>query len=236
MQRWFGLMALLLAIAWSGPMPLQAQAPAAAPAEGPQYAVAYFSVAPASRSALVAAFNRYRDASRKQEGFVRFELFEQVGIPGAYVVVEAWRDQPAFEARAQAATTKEFQQAIQAHRITGYDERPYRNFTLSSPSPAAGGGDAVHVVSHVDTIGGEKGGGPDMVRRQAEASRKETGHLRYDVLQSPVRLNHFTVVETWANQRAFEAHLAASHTRQYREAMQPVTGSPIDERVYKRIE
>ena len=233
MQRWSGLlMALLLAVAWNGPPPLGAQAPA----DASQYAVAYFSVAPAGRTATIAAFNRYREASRKQDGFVRFELFEQVGIPGAFVVVETWRDQPAFEARAQASATKEFQQAIAPHRITGYDERPYRTMTVSPPSSAAAGGAAVHVVSHVDTIGGEKGGGPDMVRRQAEASRKEAGNVRYDVLQSPVRLNHFTVIETWPNQRAFEAHLAAPHTKQYREAMQPVTGSPIDERVYKKIE
>jgi quinol monooxygenase YgiN len=231
MQRWPGLLAVLFAVSFGIPTPLGAQAPA----DTTHYAVAYFSVAPASRAPMTAAFNRYRDASRKQDGFVRFELFEQVGVPGAYVAVETWRDQPALEARTQAAAAKEFQQAIQALRITGYDERPYRTFTLSPSSPAAGG-DAVHVVSHVDTIGGEMGGGPDMVRRMAEASRKEAGCVRYDVLQSPVRLNHFTVVETWASQRALEAHLAAAHTKQYREAMQPVTGSPIDERVYKRQE
>ena len=29
---------------------------------------------------------------------------------------------------------------------------------------------------------------------------------------------------------------AAAHTRQYRDAIQPMTGSPLDERVYKAIE
>ena len=88
----------------------------------------------------------------------------------------------------------------------------------------------------VDTIGGAQGGGPDLVRKHAEASRKEAGNLRFDVLQHTMRANHFTVVEAWASRRAFEAHAAAAHTKQYREAMQPVTGSPIDERVYRSVE
>jgi len=30
--------------------------------------------------------------------------------------------------------------------------------------------------------------------------------------------------------------VAAAHTRQYRDTLQPMTGSPLDERVYKGIE
>jgi quinol monooxygenase YgiN len=70
----------------------------------------------------------------------------------------------------------------------------------------------------------------------AEASRQERGVLRYDVLQHVMRANHFTVVETWANQAAYDAHAAAPHTKQYRETMVPVTGSPLDERIYKAVE
>jgi quinol monooxygenase YgiN len=51
-----------------------------------------------------------------------------------------------------------------------------------------------------------------------------------------MRANHFTIVETWRDQQAFDAHVAAAHTRQYRDDVQPLTGSPLDERVYKAIE
>jgi hypothetical protein len=33
-----------------------------------------------------------------------------------------------------------------------------------------------------------------------------------------------------------DAHAAAAHTRQYRDELQPMTGSPLDERVYKVVE
>jgi len=69
----------------------------------------------------------------------------------------------------------------------------------------------------------------------ATASRQEPGNLRFEVLQHAMRGNHFTVIEQWRNQDALEAHVATAHARAYRDALQPLTGSPLDERVYAPI-
>ena len=61
------------------------------------------------------------------------------------------------------------------------------------------------------------------------------GNLRFDVLQHATRGNHFTVIETWSGQKALDDHAAATHTRQYRDELQPLTGSPLDERIYKQL-
>ena len=204
-------------------------------ADTARYAVTYVSVRPAARMSAITAFRQYREASRKEAGYVRFELFEQLGPQGNFAIVETWKDQQAFDAHGGAAHTRQYRDALQPLRVTGYDERAYKTFTIA-PATATASSDALHVVSHVDTVGGEKGGGPDLVRKVAEASRQERGAVRYDVLQSMTRANHFTVIETWANQAAFDSHAAAPHTKQYREAMMPVTGSPLDERVYKLID
>ena len=66
-------------------------------------------------------------------------------------------------------------------------------------------------------------------------SRQEAGSLRFDVLQHAMRGNHFTVIEQWRNQDALDAHVATAHARAYRDALQPLTGSPLDERVYTPI-
>jgi quinol monooxygenase YgiN len=210
-------------------------APAQAPVDTLHYAVTYVSVAPSGSAPAAAAFQQYRDTSGKQDGFVRFELFEQVGRAGHFAIVETWRDAQAFDTHVNAPHTRRFRDVLQPLRLSGYDERPYKTFTVAAAKNAPGPG-AIHVVSHVDTIGGVQGGGPDLVRKVADTSRQEPGCLRYDVLQSTMRANHFTVVETWANQAAYDAHAAAPHTRQYRESVQPVTGSPLDERVYKAVE
>jgi quinol monooxygenase YgiN len=77
---------------------------------------------------------------------------------------------------------------------------------------------------------------PELLERLAEASRQDKGNIRFDVLQHAMRANHFTVVETWQSQSALDAHAAAAHTRQYRDQLQPMTGSPLDERVYNVVE
>ena len=123
--------------------------------------------------------------------------------------------------------------ALAPIRVSDYDQRPYKTLSIG-PAPPAANSRAVSVVSHVDVT-------PDprvaaMLRRLAEASRAEEGNLRFDVLQHTMRANHFTVIETWQSQKAFDAHVAAAHTRQYRDELQPLTGSPLDERVYKAVE
>jgi quinol monooxygenase YgiN len=94
----------------------------------------------------------------------------------------------------------------------------------------------VTVVSHVDIGGGAQIDVPALLRKLSEASRGEAGSIRFDVLQHTIRTNHFTVVEIWDSQQALDRHAAAGHTKQYRDEVQPVSGSPVDERVYKPLD
>jgi quinol monooxygenase YgiN len=150
-------------------------------------------------------------------------------------VFEIWRDQPAFDGR-DAAIQKTLLAALEPIRVAGYDQRPYKTLTLGNGS-AKPDSQAVYVISHVDVAPNLPGPPPGpLLRTLAEASRKEPGNVRFDVVQHTMRANHYTVVEGWRNLQAFDAHVAAPHTKQYRDALQPMTGSPLDERVFKAIE
>jgi quinol monooxygenase YgiN len=206
---------------------------AQAPADPAVYAVAYVDVMPSARAAAVAAFKAYRDASAREAGHVRIDVVEQTGRPAHFAVVETWRDQGAADSHAGSAAAKLFRQAIDKVRVSGYDERPYKPLSVAASRP----GGSVHVVSHVDIAGaGNLAGAAPMLQKLAEASRTEQGNVRFDVLQHAMRANHFTVVESWTNQAALDAHAAAVHTRQYRDVLQPMSGSPLDERVYLAVE
>lgn len=194
--------------------------------------VSYFEVMPSSAQPAEAALKQYRDMSRKDEGSIRIELFEQTGRAGHFSIIEAWRDQKAHDAHRMAAHTKELLSKLQPIRLSDHDQRPYK--TLSTGSAPAASDRTIYVISHVD-VGGQSDA-PNLLRRLAEASRKDEGNLRFDVLQHAMRANHFTVVETWQNQKALDAHAVAAHTRQYRDALQPLLGSPLDERLYKVVE
>ncbi len=208
------------------------QTPAAqAAADGTIYAVSYVEVMASAVSKAVAALKQYREANRGRDGFVRFDIFEQVGRPGHFALFEAWRDAAAFDAR--GASQKQLVDALAPIRVSDYDQRPYKAISVGPAAPPANSR-AVSVVSHVDVAPDPRVAG--MLKRLAEASRMEEGNVRFDVVQHTMRANHFTVVETWRDQKAFDAHVAAAHTRQYRDELQPMTGSPLDERVYKAIE
>jgi quinol monooxygenase YgiN len=208
---------------------------AQAQAEAAFYAVSYVEVVPSARAAAIAALKQYRDTSRQEEGYLRFNLLEQVGRPGHFAIIEAWTDQKAFDAHGTGAQAKPVRDALQSFRLSDYDQRPYKPLTAASAT-AVGRGQAIHVVAHVDTVGGGQADAPGLLRRLAEASRREQGCLQFDVLQHTMRANHFTVVEIWENQKALDAHAAALHTKQYRDALQPISGSPLDERLYKAVE
>ena len=198
------------------------------------YAVSYVDVMPASRGPAVAALKQYRDSSRKDDGYVRLEFFEQIGRPGHFAVLETWRDQKALDAHGMAAHTQQLLSTLQPIRSSGYDQRPYKTVTVG-PAPAGAAG-TIYVVTHVDTVPNPQNDPPGLLKRLAEASRSERGNVRFDILQHTMRANHFTIVEGWQSQGALDAHAAAAHTRQYRDTLQPMAGGPLDERLYKAVE
>lgn len=198
------------------------------------FAVAYVEMRPAAADSGRMALEAYRDATRQQTGCIGVEVFAQTGRPGHFAVLEAWRDQATFEAR-DAAAKQKLMDDLKPVRISGYDERPYRPLTIEADkAPAAARAQGVYVISHVDVAPGTPA--PALLSSLAEASRQEAANLRFDVLQHAQRANHFTVVEHWQSQAALDAHVAAAHTREYRDALQPLTGSPLDERVYTPLD
>src|SRR4029078_2139128 len=88
-----------------------------------------------------------RDASRKQDGFMRAEFFEQIGRPGHFAIVETWRDQKAFDAR-DAGTHTPLLDGREPIRVSGYDQRPYKTLSIGTSTPPSGK-QIVYVMSQV---------------------------------------------------------------------------------------
>src|SRR5689334_20637806 len=96
------------------------------------YTVAYVDVMPAAKATAVAAFKQYRETSRKETGFVRFELFEQAGRPGHLAIIETWSNPKALDGHAMAASVKEWRSKLDMIRLSDYDQRPYKTLTLGA--------------------------------------------------------------------------------------------------------
>ena len=195
------------------------------------HAVSYVEVNPSAKAAAVTALKGYHAASRMQEGFVRFEAFEQVGRPGHFVFIETWRDQAAFDGRS-AAIQKQLTDALQPLRLSDIDRRPYKTTTVAPIGKTTR--DTVYVINHVDASPQPQL--PMLLQRLADDSRRDDGNLRFDIIQHTQRANHYTVIEAWRDRKAADAHAIAPHTKQYREEFAPMAGSPVDERLFERVE
>ena len=95
---------------------------------------------------------------------------------------------------------------------------------------------AVYMVSYIEVMPSSQGEASALFRQYREASRKDGGNVRLEVLQQSGRPDHFALVEIWQDQQAREAHVMAAHTRQFREKFQPLSGSLYDERLYKALD
>ena len=193
--------------------------------------VTYLEVAPRSEGPAIALLKKHRDAARQESGNVEVELLQQSGQPDHFVILESWRDQASIAQHATSVATKSFFDALQPLQVSAADQRVFRDLAVGSTtqsSPAS----AVYVVTHVDTIPNPQRDATALLKRHAEESHRDEGSLVFNVFQQASRSNHFAVVEAWKDRSALDRHRAAPHTRQYRDEIQPLLGSPMDERLF----
>lgn len=103
---------------------------------------------------------------------------------------------------------------------------------FAGASRGQGAGDKLFVVTHVDLTPNNAAEGSKLLQQFTADSRHDPGVVRFELLQDNARPNHFTLVEVWENAKAFEAHESAEHTKSFREKLQPMLGSPFDERLH----
>ncbi len=103
---------------------------------------------------------------------------------------------------------------------------------IAFASAAVAAEEPLYVVTHVNVMPKFTAPGRELLAQFAVDSRKDAGAVRIEVLEELGRPNHSTVVEVWESRKAYDDHLAADHTRDYRAKLQPMLGSPFDERLH----
>jgi quinol monooxygenase YgiN len=199
------------------------------------YMVSYIEVTPSPQGETMALLRQYREASRKEEGNVRLEVLQQNGRPDHFVLLETWKDQRALDAHAMTTHTAQWREKLQPLRVSPFDQRLHKGLAIGSAlaAPAAG---ATYVVTHADAVPSGKDEALVLLKQLAETSRNDDGNVRFEVLQQSSRQNHCTIVEIWQDQKARTAHVRAGHTKQFREKLQPLSGSLYDERLYTALD
>jgi len=101
--------------------------------------------------------------------------------------------------------------------------------SVAAPAQTQG---PVYVITHIDLMPANTLAGVALLKQFAAATLKETGCTRFEVLQQDGRPNHLTLVAIWKDRKGFDAHDSAAYTKRFREKIQPLIGSPWDERLH----
>ena len=197
------------------------------------YTVTYVEVVPPAAAQGADILRQYRDASRQDEGAVRFEVLQRLERPNQFTVPAAWTDQQAFQAHTATGHLRQLNERLAPLLAAPNDTREHHGLALGNATAARDG--TVTAVTHVDVIPPEKDNGVAALTRLAQDSRSHEGNLRFEVWQQTNRPNHFTVVETWADRAAFDAHAMAAQTKEFRTKLATMTGALYDERLYSTL-
>jgi quinol monooxygenase YgiN len=134
-----------------------------------------------------------------------------------------------------AAATKEARDKLNAVRNSPADDRIHNSLAVATSEAGRRAAPAFYVVTHVDVPPPRKDDCVTMLKKLADDSRKDQGNVGFDVVQQTSRPNHFTVMEAWKDRKAYDAHVAAAHTRAFRDQLTPMSGALYDERLYRAV-
>jgi quinol monooxygenase YgiN len=194
------------------------------------YSVTYVEVGPVLARVGNTALHAYRDAARKDAASL--EVLERIDRPNQFVVLGAWTDRQAYDTHTKGEAATKLNEKLATLLAAPTDNRLLEGLSVS---PATAGKDPIFAVTHVDVIPTEKENGANALEQLADASRRHSGNLQFDVWRQTDRPNHFTVVESWANRGSFDVHQMQKEAREFRMKLAPMAGALYDERLYKLL-
>ena len=204
-------------------------------ASSPVYVVTYLEAVPAAKDNVAKLLKDWSTAARKDEGNQSLGVLQGTLRSNQFVIIGIWKDQKSLDDNLNAAHTKSAREKMQPNLVSPNDGRSHTGFAVGSSQPARAAG-ALFVVTHVDVPPPSRADCEALLKQLAEASRKDDGNIRFDVYQQANRPNHFTVVETWKDEKARDVHVLAPHTKQFREKLGPMLGALYDDRFYKALD
>jgi quinol monooxygenase YgiN len=88
----------------------------------------------------------------------------------------------------------------------------------------------VFIISYIEATFAGKSQVATQLKQLRDASAKDNGLIRYEVLQRISPTNQFMALEIWKDQQAYDAHVASPHRKAFREKAAPLLLAPIDDR------
>lgn len=111
------------------------------------------------------------------------------------------------------------------------------NASAQAPAPPAVPADVspLYVVTYVESRANARDETAALLKSYRDASRKTAGNLRSIVVQRPRRPGQFVVVAAWKDKAAWDAHMAAPATKEFRDKLAALRNAPADDRFHNAL-
>jgi quinol monooxygenase YgiN len=166
------------------------------------------------------------------DGVIRFDVLQQVDRRNFFVLFETWSSAQTFAAFQSSSATQALFAQLTPLLEAPLDERD-GNLLAGTVNPPSGhaSSNQIFVITHVDVDPQFVGQALPVLDTFVSDSASDPGVETFALLSQSPTANHFQLVEVFAGQHAFDAHVSAQHTVDFRTALLPFIGAPYDERL-----
>jgi len=199
-----------------------------------QYVVVYVEFKPADAKAGGRVLDDLASQGLASVGVIRFDVLQQVDRRNFFALFEIWSSAQTFAAFESSPATQAIFTRLAPLLEAPLDERD-GNLLAGTVNPRSGHAESrqIFVITHVDIDPQFVGQALPALDTFVSDSASDPGVQTFALLSQSPTTNHFQLIEVFANQQAFDAHVSTQHTLDFRNDIQPFIGAPYDERLYQ---
>ncbi len=207
--------------------------PAGAQPDQEQFVVIYVEFKPADTKAGGRLLDDLASQGLAIAGVIRFDVLHQVDRRNFFALFEIWSSAQTFAAFQSSSATQAILTQLAPLLEAPLDERD-GNLLEGTVNPRSrhAASRQIFVITHVDIDPQFVDQALPVLDTFVSDSASDPGVQSFALLSQTGTTNHFQLIEVFANQQAFDAHVSAQHTLDFRTDIQPFIGAPYDERLY----
>ena len=207
--------------------------PAGAQPAQPQYVVIFGEFKPEDTKTGGRLLEDLASHSLASAGVIRFDVLQQVGRSNLFALFEIWSSAQTLAAFKNSPATQAIFAELAPLLGAPLDERD-GNLLEGAVTPRGRHAESrqIFVITHVDVDPQFVPDAVPVLDTFVSDSANDPGVQTFALLSQSPTTNHFQLIEVFANRQAFNAHVSAQHTVDFRNDIQPFIGAPYDERLY----
>ena len=209
---------------------------AVAQSEPQQFVVVYVEFKPDDVRAGGNVLQQLDAHAEHSAGVIRFDVLQQFDRPNFFALFEVWSNAQTFEDFQNSSETQAILTQLTPLLEAPLDQRP-GNLLTGAVNPRSRHAQArqIFVITHVDVDPQFVPQAQPLLNTFVADSLNDPGVQTFALLSQTPTPNHFQLVETFADLQAFNAHVSALHTVEFRNSTTGFLGAPYDERLYQFV-